>query len=113
MTDSDARDGSLSEPVRFRLYVAGASPRTRRAMDNLERIRESLERRCEVEVIDVVADPERAEEERILATPTLIKESPPPRRRITGDLSDPDKVLRMIGVDDTLATLPSTRGPRT
>lgn len=93
---ADIDDG---EPIRFQLFVAGSSPRTQRAMENLRRLREGIGRRCEVEVIDVVADPARAEEERILATPTLVKHSPLPRRRITGDLSDPEKVLRLIGVE--------------
>ena len=86
------------ELVRFLLFVAGETPRSRRAIENLERILSaSPQSRCEVEVIDVLASPERAEQERILATPTLIKDSPPPRRRVTGDLSDSEKVLRVIG----------------
>lgn len=58
---------------------------------------EHLDQACEVEVIDVLEFPERAEEDRILATPTLIRESPLPRRRITGDLSDATRVLQLIG----------------
>ena len=86
------------EAVRFKLFVAGETPRSQRAIDNLRRIVEtSRDWRCEIEVIDVLVFPDRAEEERILATPTLIRESPPPRRRVTGDLSDHQKVLRVIG----------------
>jgi circadian clock protein KaiB len=89
---------SAGESVRFHLFVAGETPRSRRAIENLQRIvRETPGWRCEVEVIDVLTAPERAEEERVLATPTLIKESPLPRRRVTGDLSDLEKVLRVMG----------------
>jgi circadian clock protein KaiB len=97
----NAHNGPAStggESVRFQLFVAGETPRSRRAIENLQRIvRETPGWRCEVEVIDVLTSPERAEEERILATPTLIKESPLPRRRVTGDLSDSEKVLRVVG----------------
>jgi hypothetical protein len=56
--------------------------------------------RCEVEVIDVVEAPERTERERILATPTLLKEFPPPRRRVTGDLSDLATVAPIIAPEN-------------
>jgi circadian clock protein KaiB len=86
------------EVVRLRLFVAGETPRTRRAIENLERLVSARPSwRCEIEVIDVLVFPERAEEERILATPTLIKAAPLPRRRVTGDLSDAEKLLRVMG----------------
>jgi len=90
--------GRSEEPIRLRLFVAGKSPRSRRAIENLERILTDLQGPpCELEVIDVLASPESAAREGILATPTLIKSSPPPQRRVTGDLSDSSKVLRAIG----------------
>ena len=89
---------AIDAPVRFCLFIAGESARSQRALENLDRIfKTSPETRFELEVIDVIASPERAEEERILATPTLIKDFPPPRRRVTGDLSDAEKVLRVLG----------------
>ena len=96
---------ALQHPVRFQLFVAGETSRSRRAIENLDRILKTAPKTlCEVEVIDVLMSPERAEEERILATPTLIREYPPPRRRVTGDLSDADKVLEVIGpLDHKLA----------
>ncbi len=85
--------------LRFHLFVAGNSPRSTRAIENLRRmIDEHLEEGCEVEVIDVLESPGRAEDDRILATPTLVKESPLPKRRITGDLSDVTRVLQVIGI---------------
>jgi circadian clock protein KaiB len=64
------------------------------AVNNLRRICEQeLRGQYELQVIDVLEQPELAEEEKILATPTLIKQLPPPLRRVIGDLSDKDKVL--------------------
>ena len=63
-------------------------------MANLRRICEQeLRGRYELQVIDVLEQPQLAEDERVLATPTLIKQLPPPLRRVIGDLSDKDKVL--------------------
>jgi circadian clock protein KaiB len=76
------------------LYVTGTSPRANIAIGNLQRICEQeLEGQYELEVVDVLENPQRAEDEKILATPTLIKQLPPPLRRVIGDLSDKDKVL--------------------
>jgi circadian clock protein KaiB len=76
------------------LYVTGTSPRANIAIGNLQRICEQeLVGQYELEVVDVLENPQRAEDEKILATPTLIKQLPPPLRRVIGDLSDKDKVL--------------------
>ncbi|CAH2602041.1 KaiB-like protein 2 [Rhodovastum atsumiense] len=78
----------------LRLFVTGSTPRSERAIANLRRICEQeLHDRYEVEVIDVLEHPQLAEQEKILATPTLIKLLPPPLRRIVGDLSDEEKAL--------------------
>lgn len=78
----------------LKLYISGSSPRADAAVRNLRRIcEEELDGRYELEIIDVVANPEIAESDRILATPTLVKKLPPPLRRVIGDLSDRDKVL--------------------
>jgi circadian clock protein KaiB len=64
------------------------------AISNLKRICEQeLEGRYDLEIIDVLEYPQLAEDEKILATPTLIKQLPPPLRRVIGDLSDKEKVL--------------------
>ena len=64
------------------------------AITNLRRICEQeLRGQYELEVIDVLEQPQMAEDEKILATPTLIKQLPPPLRRVIGDLSDKEKVL--------------------
>jgi circadian clock protein KaiB len=78
----------------LRLFVTGASPRTGTAIANLNRICEQeLEGKYQLEIIDVLEHPEVAEDEKILATPTLIKSLPLPLRRVIGDLSNTEKVL--------------------
>lgn len=78
----------------LRLFVTGASTRTAIAISNLRRICEQeLEGQFDLEIIDVLEFPELAEDEKILATPTLIKSLPLPLRRVIGDLSDTEKVL--------------------
>jgi len=78
----------------LKLYVTGTSPRTNVAIANLQRICEQeLEGKYELQIIDVLESPQLAEDEKILATPTLIKQLPPPLRRVIGDLSDKEKVL--------------------
>lgn len=82
------------EHYRLTLFVSGRSSRSIRTIANLRRIcRELLEDRHELEVVDVCDQPERAEAEKILLTPTLVRQEPSPRRRIVGDLSDLDTVL--------------------
>ena len=69
-----------------------------RAIDNLRRICEDvLMGEYQIEVIDVLENPRLAEDQKILATPTLVKHLPEPVRKIIGDLSDREKVL--LGLD--------------
>jgi circadian clock protein KaiB len=82
----------------IKLYVTGQTPRSLRAIANLRRICEDeLSGAYELEVIDVLERPQLAEDEKILATPTVVKELPQPIRRIIGDLSDTERVL--LGLD--------------
>lgn len=78
----------------LKLYVLGKTAKAERAVSNLRDICErELGGAYELEIIDVLEHPQLAEDEKILATPTLIKQLPPPLRRVIGDLSDKDKVL--------------------
>jgi circadian clock protein KaiB len=82
----------------LKLYITGTTPNSERAIANLRRLcEEELDVKYEVIVIDVLENPQLAEDEKILATPTLIKALPPPLRRVIGDLSDKEKVL--LGLD--------------
>ena len=78
----------------LRLYVAGQSPKSLRALANLKRLCEQhLAGRYEIEVIDLIENPALARGDDILAIPTLIRRLPEPLRRIIGDLSNTERVL--------------------
>ncbi len=82
----------------LKLYVAGNTPNSVRALKTLKTILEQeFKGVYALKVIDVLKNPQLAEEDKILATPTLSKVLPPPVRKIIGDLSDREKVL--IGLD--------------
>ena len=82
----------------LRLYVSGSTSKSALAVENIKRICEQhLKNRYDLEVIDIYQQPSLAREEQIVAVPTLIKRSPPPLRRLIGDLSDLKKVL--FGLD--------------
>lgn len=84
----------------LRLYIAGRTAAASRAIANLEAIVAELAaegQQIAIEVIDILERPQLAEDERILATPVVIKKLPPPVRRVVGDLSEHDKVL--VGLD--------------
>lgn len=81
-----------------KLYVTGQTQRSLQAMENLRRLCEQeLRGEYQMVIIDVLERPQLAEDEKILATPTVVKELPQPMRRIIGDLSDSERVL--LGLD--------------
>lgn len=83
----------------FRLYITGASPNSSRAITNLKIFFEQyLENRYKLEVIDVYQEPHVAKSVDIIALPLLIKKFPLPERRLIGDMSDTDKVLKSLGI---------------
>jgi circadian clock protein KaiB len=87
-----------SGPCVLRLYVAGSTPRSVRAIANLKSLCEKhLKGRFALEVIDIYLEPTLTNGDQIIAAPTLIKRLPPPLRRFVGDLSDMDRVL--VGLD--------------
>jgi circadian clock protein KaiB len=82
------------EQWHLRLYVAGQSPKSLRAFANLMRICEQhLDPRYDVEIVDLLENPQLAAGDEIVAIPTLVRRLPAPMRRIIGDLSDSDRVL--------------------
>lgn len=88
----------LKKTYILKLYVAGNTPNSLRALKMLNNILEQeFEGVYALKVIDVLKNPQLAEEDKILATPTLAKILPPPVRKIIGDLSDRERVL--IGLD--------------
>lgn len=79
---------------RLRLYVAGQSPKSLRAIVNLKRLCEQhLAGRYEIEIIDLVSHPAMAQDDDIFAIPTLVRRLPEPLRKIIGDLSDSGRAL--------------------
>ncbi len=82
----------------LRLYVAGMTPQSMRAIANIKQLcEEHLKGRYSLEVIDIYQQPVLAEGEQIIATPTLVKKLPLPLRRLLGDLSNTERVL--VGLD--------------
>jgi len=96
-------DADCNEDVyKLRLYVTGASPNSSRAISNLKDICEKhLKGKYELEIIDVYQQPLMAESEQIIALPLLIKKFPTPERRMIGDLSDTEKVLRGLSLAES------------
>ena len=89
-TESSVLDGSGL----LRLYIAGQSPKSIKALANLRRLREQhLGSRYTIEVVDLAEHPRRAAEDEILAIPTLVRRLPIPVRKIIGDLSDAKRVI--------------------
>jgi circadian clock protein KaiB len=83
----------------LRLYVAGQSPASLRALANLNAIcREHLDDATTIEVIDVLEEPLRSLDDGVLVTPTLVRLAPTPVRRVIGDLSRTVVVLDALGI---------------
>lgn len=104
MTLAKNRESKNGKPkvVKFllRLYVTGQTPRSVRAIENLQKFcGKFLKDRFELEVIDIYQQPALAAEGQILAAPTLIKTQPLPVRRLIGDLSDADRMISGLDLD--------------
>lgn len=83
----------------FRLYIAGSAPNSLQAIANLTQLCETyLPDQHEIEIVDVCVDPERALEEVIYMTPTLVIVSPYPGHRIVGTLSNTEPILQILGL---------------
>ena len=96
--DGIAMPSSEGDVYRLRLYVAGQTPKSVLAFRNLKRIcEEHLQGRYEIEIIDLVENPQLAAGDQILAVPTLVRRLPEPIKKIIGDLSNTERVL--VGLD--------------
>ncbi|MGN6640026.1 MAG: circadian clock KaiB family protein [Mucilaginibacter sp.] len=83
----------------LRLYVAGTSPNSVRAVSNIKRIcKNHLKDNYDLEIVDVYQQVEKAGEDQLIALPLLIKKAPGQLRRLVGDMSDEEKVLKGLGV---------------
>lgn len=82
----------------LRLYVAGRTPKSITAFENLKRIcEEHLSGQYEIEIVDLIERPQLAKGDQILALPTLVRRLPEPIKKIIGDLSNTERVL--VGLD--------------
>jgi circadian clock protein KaiB len=94
MTNEGSALEENSELWELRLYVAGQTPKSITAFSNLKRLcEEHLKGRYRIEVVDLFKHPERAKGDQIVALPTLVRKLPEPIKRIVGDLSNSDRVI--------------------
>ena len=107
MPKSLSRSGSKKEPEipdwKFKLYIAGETPRSLVAIANLKRVCElHLSKKYSIEVVDLRLHPDLAKIDQIVATPSLVRQSPAPIKKIIGDLADEQRLL--IGMDITVSS---------
>lgn len=83
----------------LRLYVSGMTPRSTEAVSTISAIcEELLAGRYDLEVINLYDHPDVAREGQIVAAPTLVKHEPAPERRLVGNLSDRERVLKALNL---------------
>jgi circadian clock protein KaiB len=94
--------GVAASPVwKFRLYIAGDAPQSRVAQSNIEDIsRQYLEGQCQIEVIDLLREPQSFLKDDILVTPTLVRYTPEPICTLIGNLSNRQEVLLALGLKE-------------
>lgn len=91
LTNMDTLDDQTWE---LRLYIAGKTPKSVTALNNLKKYcEEHLQGKYKIEVVDLLVQPQLAEGDQIFAVPTLVRKVPVPIRKIIGDLSNEEKVL--------------------
>jgi len=85
----------------LRLYVAGQTPKSIAAIANLKKLCEThLPGRYSIDIVDLMQNPSLAQRDQIVAIPTLIRQLPEPMRRIIGDLSNTERVLVGLDIDE-------------
>ena len=101
LSEGPSRATSSPDPPKayvLRLYIAGQTPKSVLAIINLREICEThLQGRYEIEIIDLLENPQLAQGDQILALPTLVRRLPEPIKKIIGDLSNRERVL--VGLD--------------
>jgi circadian clock protein KaiB len=104
-TQAPVTSGNISRDndiYRLCLFVTGATPNSTRAIANMKEFCEThLKGNYQLEIVDVYQQPRMAEKEQIIAVPMLIKRSPLPQRRLIGDMSDTDRVLKGLNILST------------
>ena len=88
---------AVTQPYQFKLFISGMSVRSTRAVDNFKHICETYMKGCyELEIIDITQDKQKAIQYQIFALPTLLKVEPGPVRMILGDMSNKEKILKIL-----------------
>jgi circadian clock protein KaiB len=96
---NDNNEDTTAGPYVLRLFITGASPNSIRAVENVKAIcEEYLAGNYELEIIDIHQQPKLAEGEDVIAVPLMIKKAPYPERRMIGDMSDTQRVLKGLGL---------------
>jgi circadian clock protein KaiB len=96
--------GDRQKPVELRLYLSSRSSTAAAVAGTVRSLTDRLPKAgVQIAVIDVFKEPGRAKEDRVIATPTLIKVQPAPELRLIGSIDDPDAVLRHLGLSHLLA----------
>ena len=99
MKNKKSKDDVVKEKVILKLYISGMSVRSMEALQNIKNLcDEYLEDSFELEVIDIYKNPKAAEDQHIVFSPSLIKQSPLPRKILIGNLSDKEKVIKILGI---------------
>lgn len=103
---SEHDDQGLDDGIwELRLYIAGQTPKSMKAVENLQRLcEEHLSGRYKIEVVDLLKNPRLAKEDEIVAIPTLVRKLPDPIRRVIGDLSNVEKALVGLQLRPTRGT---------
>ena len=103
-TDPSAWPAPTAPEYVLHLYITGATPNSTRAVRNIKDIcEEYLKGRYELLIVDIYQQSELAQQEDLIGVPTLIKRSPGLVRRLVGDLSDRERVLKALGIEPTAA----------
>ena len=102
MTQTDNKSETEGNDVfwNLRLYVAGQTPKSLEAFENLKEIcKIHLKNKCTIEIIDLSENPELAKEDQVLAIPTLVRKLPEPVKKIIGTLANEEKVLKGLEIN--------------
>ena len=94
------KNGQPEEIWLLRLYVAGQTPKSITAFSNLKKICEQyLKGQYQIEIIDLLENPQLAKQDQIVALPTLVRKLPPPLKKIIGDLSNQERILVGLNIE--------------
>ena len=98
--ENSQNNASKTENYKFILFISGMSTKSSHAIENLRKISEQYLEKSDLQIIDIRTDQQKAVEYQIIAVPTLLKVAPNPQRTILGDLSDTEKVLKILDIID-------------